>query len=471
MSLRAVYQNFFIASASRLITAVIGLVIIGILTRHLGQSGYGAYETILSYLFIFTVLADLGLHIIHVREISREPENEKFISGNIFTLRLASVISVAALAGFVGIFLPYPQEIKSGIFIAALFVIFSSLSQILAGIFQKYNTFYLVSASDFLTRVVQLALVWLAARNGLGLLSFTAILSLTAASQFFLIFYLSRKHIRFSLVLNFPYVKKILKSSLPIAFSILFTAIYIRTDALMLSLMKSTADVGIYRLPAKLLETIVFFPALLVELSMPSFSYLAIRTKDLFTQNFKKIFNFLVMSAAPVVVYLVILPERVVLLLGGQDFLASALPLRILALIIGLVFLNNLSGKILITLDLQKSGMWIYFSGAILNVFLNFIFIPKYSYLGAAWTTFLTEILVTIMLFSILYRKTSLRADFGVLPKVLAAGAVMGAVVFQLKESLFLIPPLAGGAAYLLILFALKGFTKDDLKKLISVAT
>ena len=407
----SIYKNFFIASISRLITAVIGLVIIGFLTRHLGLTGYGAYETITSYLFIFTVLADFGFHIIHVREISRYPEKESFISSNIFTLRLISLFLVVILAFVVAVSLPYSEEIKKGILIASIFVIFSSLSQILAGIFQKYSTFYFVSFSDILTRLIQLGLVIYAVNKDLGLLTFVWFLSLTAIFQFIIIFSLSRRFIKFSLGLDFSYVKKIIKASLPVAMSILFTAIYIRTDALMLSLMKPQADVGIYRLAAKILETAVFFPALLVELTMPSFSQLALKSGDLFKQIFRKTFNILFLMAVPVVVGLIFFAEPIVLILGGKEFISSAAPLRIMALVVGMVFLNNLGGKALIALEFQKVGMWIYLSGAVLNIVTNLIVIPRYSYIGASFTTLMTEIIVTVIMFSILYKKAGLRPD------------------------------------------------------------
>lgn len=411
MNLYSIYKNFFIASISRFITAIIGLVIIGFLTRHLGLTGYGAYETITSYLFIFTILADFGLHIIHVREISRYPEKESFISGNIFTLRLFTLFLVVILAFVVSTSLPYSGEIKRGILIASIFVIFSSLSQILAGIFQKYSAFYFVSFSDILTRLIQLGLVIYAVNKDLGLLTFVWVLSSTAIFQFIIIFFLSRRFIKFSFRLDFSYAKKIIKASLPVAMSILFTAIYIRTDALMLSLMKPQADVGIYRLAAKILETVVFFPALLVELIMPSFSQFAVTSRDLFKQVFRKTFNILFLMAIPVVVVLFFFAEPIVLILGGEDFISSALPLKIMALVIGMVFLNNLGGKALIALELQRAGMWIYISGAILNISANLLVIPKYTYIGATFTTLITEIFVTIMMFSVLYKKARLSPD------------------------------------------------------------
>ena len=84
MAIRSIFANFSIASLSRLILGGISLVIVAFLTRYLGVSGYGDYSTILAYLFLFTILADLGLYSMLVREISRPNVDESNIASNIF---------------------------------------------------------------------------------------------------------------------------------------------------------------------------------------------------------------------------------------------------------------------------------------------------------------------------------------------------------------------------------------------------
>lgn len=477
MEFRKIYYNFLIASLSRLITGIIGLIIIGFLTRHLGQAGYGSYSTILAYLFIFSVFADFGLHLIHVREISRYPEKENFISSNIFTLRFVLISLAMAVGAVLGFFLPYSKEIKEGILVAILFIYFSSLSQIIGGIFQKYNNFYIVSLSDIFSRLIQLALVVLAVSKNLGLLAFIFILALSSGIHFFIIFYLARSFIKISFKLVLPYAKEILKISFPVAASILFTAIYIRIDTIMLSLMKSQAEVGIYSLSAKVLETMVFFPALFVELAMPTISYAAFKAEDLFREIFKKISKILLISAVLVVVYFFVFAKEVVLILGGEKFLASGLPLKILSLVIGLVFLNNFWGRTLIALDLQKSGMWIYFSGAVFNFFSNLLIIPKYSFIGASFTTLATETIVTFLTIFLIYKKTGNFLSSDIVFKILSVGLITALIIYQFKTNLFLgknslnilFSSLIGLITYLILIYFLKVITKEEIKKLLSL--
>lgn len=464
MDFHKISYNMIFAASSRFITALIGLAVISLLSRHLGQAGYGAYSTVLAYVFIFSVMADFGLHTIHVREISRYPQKEQFISSTIFTLRLILLLLVTIMAITISIFLPYSSDIKLGIFIATLFIIFSSLSQILGGIFQKYNTFYLVSLSDVFSRLIQLGLVFWAVKAGYGFLSFLLIVSFIAGIHFGIIFKLSRRFIKIFLKIDWSFFKKITKLSFPIAVSILFTTIYFRIDTIILSLMKSRADVGIYSLSSKVLESIIFFPALFTELIMPSLSYTAFKLKVDFFSIFKRAFNLLVIFAIPTVILLFILAEKIVIILAGQEFIYSAQPMKILAFAVGLIFLGNLGGRSLIALDLQRQGMWIYIIGAIFNVLSNIIVIPKYGYIGASFTTLFTEIIVIFSIFWLIYKKTQYKIELRTLEKVLLSGFFMSVPIYFFKDYNILIPAFIGLLAYFSFLYLIKGFTKEDIK-------
>jgi len=339
MDIHKISYNMIFAAVSRLITALIGLAVISLMSRHLGQAGYGSYTTVLAYIFLFSVLADFGLHTIHVREISRHPQEEQFISSNIFTLRLLLLLAAMTLAVFVSFSLPYNKDIKLGILIATLFITFSSLSQVIGGVFQKFNAFYLVSISDVISRFIQLFLVFWAVKKGFNFLYFILIISFVAGIHFGVIFKLSRRFIKIFLKIDWSFFKKIIRLSFPVAVSMLFTVIYFRIDTIILSFMKSQADVGIYGLSTKLLETIIFFPALFTELVMPSLSYTALKLKEDFFRILKKTFNVLIVFAVPTVIFLFVLSENIVTILAGKDFLYSAQPMKILAFAVGLIFL------------------------------------------------------------------------------------------------------------------------------------
>ena len=80
IALNTVYQ-----SVGKVISVALGLVTIAALSRYLQVAGYGEYSTIVAYMGFVGVLADLGLYIIVVREISLPGADETKILSNPFS--------------------------------------------------------------------------------------------------------------------------------------------------------------------------------------------------------------------------------------------------------------------------------------------------------------------------------------------------------------------------------------------------
>src|SRR3989344_984904 len=292
MRLERVSFNVLFAIFSRVITGGISLFIIAVLSRSLGQTGYGNYSTILSYVLIFTVVGDLGLYTLLVREISRNDKEEAYIASNFFTLRLITIVITAILAIFISEFLtPYPRLVKDGLIVGTIFLVFSSLTQVLSGIYQKYLRFYLISFADILSSLVQLAIILFVASKGRNLLPYVWAASIASLVQFSIVFINVQKLVPISLHISFSFWKKILRNSIPVAVSLVFTVIYFRIDTIMLSLIKTPNEVGIYSIAAKVLEVVIFLPALYMGLVMPVLSKEAVGELTNFRRIFKKTFD------------------------------------------------------------------------------------------------------------------------------------------------------------------------------------
>ena len=125
----------------------------------------------------------------------------------------------------------------------------------------------------------------------------------------------------------------------------------------------------------------------------------------LLTENikeFKKLFqNTLYILAGAGLIVLVIgwvVSPLIIGVLGGEEFVLATSVLRFLLAATLFIFVGTLLGQTIILLGAQKKAAWAYGFGAIFNIATNLIFIPRYSYFGAAATTVATEILVTAAL-------------------------------------------------------------------------
>lgn len=455
-------HNFGIAALSRLAIGGISLIVVGFLTRNLGPAGYGQYSLILAYLYVFTSLADMGLSTILVREISREDADEKYISDNIFTLRLVLIVGFCLVGIFLALALNYPVQVKLGIAIASIFGVLSSMSQVMMGIFQKYLRVYFVSLADVIARVIQLCMVLILVFTRPTLLNFIWAVVLSEAVHFALIFFFSRRIIKVKMAFDLKYWREIFVVSFPIAISLVFVLLYFKMDTVLLSLMKPSYDVGVYSAAYKVLEAIIFLPALYIGLVMPVLSRHAFGDRDEFLKAYRRSFDILAIFAIPIMAYLYLRATDIINLIGGHDFSQSVGVLKVLSIAIMLIFFGNLAGNALVALNLQKKGVWVYLVGAVFNVGANLVLIPRYTFMATAWTTVLTELLITYLLFWLIKKQTRATVCFSTSAKSVLAACIT-ALILYFGHFHFIVFSLLS-LIYFPILYLLGGFTIDDFK-------
>lgn len=481
-------SNTLISYTGRIISTVFALVTIGFITRSLGQEGFGQYTTVLAFLSLFVILADLGLHSLMTREISK-PISRTFgaaggrdgfsiISSNFFTIRAsASLLFLLTGAGAV-FFFPYPMEVKVGISIGAIGFFFLSLHQLLLGVFQKHLAMHLVALAEVTGRGTQLLLVYIIFTWGVGHPTyenefFLYLVAMSAASFiiFSLTFLVAQRYIRIGLRFDFAYWGQIIKTTWPIALSIVLTLVYFKIDTIFLSLMKPAADVGIYGAAYRVLEGLIFFPAMFAGIMMPILARDAISDMEHFKIVFQKSFRAITIFALPLVGGGWVLAYSVTYLIGGEAFIVAGAPLQALFVATGIIFFGNILGRAVIALDLQKKAVLAYLLGVVLNVVLNLIFIPSHTYMGAAWTTVVTEFLVVVFLLWLVWRKTKVSFDiYGIAKAAFAAAVMVGILILFISPITTPLSVLGLGAAmilgagvYFAVLYAIKGIEKKEI--------
>jgi O-antigen/teichoic acid export membrane protein len=126
-----------------------------------------------------------------------------------------------------------------------------------------------------------------------------------------------------------------------------------------------------------------------------------------FKSTIKNYAKFIIGSGIISGIFLLSFPERIILLVFGGKYLASAVPLSILAMNVIVVSINVFLGNPMIAWGKQKEYAIAISFGALTNIILNFILIPRYSYIGAAFATLLSEVAVFVGLFYLFNKFTT----------------------------------------------------------------
>lgn len=463
-------QNFIISFLGRFFAGIIGIVSFSLMARTIGVTGFGEYATVIAFLYIFQVFADFGLDSILTREISKPGADEKKIISSVFITRGMLLACALGLSFVVIQFTPYSPEVKQGVFVAASGFFLLSLSGVLMGVFQRHLKTIIPAVADIVTRITQLAAAWYLYLTEGSVTAFLWVFVLGAVVNFSIVFHQVRKETGFRLVFDGKEIVALFRESWPLAVSTIMILVYFKGDTLILSFLHSTRDVGVYGVAYKILENVIFFPAMFVGLIMPLLSKYYVSDKELFRTVFQKTFDFLAVIAIPLMFGGIYCAQDIIRIISGRGFDAATAPLQILFVAVLFIFAGSLFGSAIIAIGKQKTAMYTYGSAAIINIVANLYFISRFSYIGAALVTAVTELFVSLCMLAIIYKTVAFFPRFTVPVKALMASLVMSAVLWLSPSQNVVVLIALGATAYFAAMYALKGIVKEDFTLFINAA-
>jgi O-antigen/teichoic acid export membrane protein len=451
---RRVASNTAVQVAGKAAVLALAAGSIAVVTRYLGVSGYGRFTLALMYMQLFGVLADAGLYMTVVRDISRDPSRTDELVGNALTLRLLLSIAVIAVGGAVSFLLPYESRVRLAILLAGGPFLLGMLTSSLVTVLQSRLRMGRAVAGDVTGRAFALGLTLLVAGVDLG---FYAVFGAAAGGAFAALvvtWLLTRRLTGLRFRVEPATWRPLMVASLPLGLALAINELYFRADTLIISLYKSYEQVGFYTLAYRILEFTLALGTLLLTTVFPILSEAVERDEPRALRMIQAATDVFVIMAAPLVAGGLVLAPQMIELVGGPGFGDATMPLRILLVAGALAWVNGVFGFALIAKRRQASALWLNVSALTFNVGLNFLLIPRYGIVAAAVVTVASEILILAGSYALM------RRHFGFFPRprtllpALVAAAAMGAVLWTLRDApLAALLPL-GAALYAAILYA-----------------
>jgi O-antigen/teichoic acid export membrane protein len=406
--------KFFTGGATLITTLLIA--------RFLGASGYGDYIKITSIVAIFYLFADFG---INANYLKIDPDNQTSNSNwsSLLVLRFLMGLGLIFLLLVILIFLPgnsqtgYSNLVKLGIIFYCPTILFQALITTANALFQKYFRYDLASLAIGVGSVVTLFFVLLAVRifNPDVALHFIIIFSgigslVSALTGLWLI----RRFATFKFEWNFKLMKQMFFTSIPLGVTLVFNLIYFRADNFILTMTRSTTEVGLYGFAYKIFEFPLVIPTFFMNSVYPVMLSKIVGKSD---ANLWELKNVLVKSLwflvpCSLIVTAVIYFGAPLLTIVKPEFSGSVVSLKILSLGLPFFFLSSLTMWTIIVASKQIQLIYIYGGSMLVNILANIFFIPKYGYIAASWITVWSEGLVllisAICLYNLYTKKTKL---------------------------------------------------------------
>jgi PST family polysaccharide transporter len=361
--------------------------------RYLGPSQFGLLNYGLAIYALFNIMSNLGLDFVVVRDIALDESGEPQILGTAFVLK--AVASVATtVAAIVAARLLEPHN--SALIIIVALMSFASISQALDVIdylFQaKTRSRYAVVPRNIAfvaASIARLAAVFM----HLSLLSFAwiAALEVLGAEIGLGISYLHFRRFTPRWNWHLPRAKALLSESWPLLMSSVLIMIYMRTDQILLGKMASKAVVGQYTAAIRLSEIWYSIPIIICASVMPRLLKGRESNPANYYNRLQRLYESMVLVSVFVAMATQFAGPLVVWLLYGRQF-ASAAGILSVHIWTGIfVFVGCVSGQQLVQEKLSVSSMQRTALGAIINVVLNLLWIPRWGGVGSAMATLVAQ--------------------------------------------------------------------------------
>jgi O-antigen/teichoic acid export membrane protein len=444
--------------AARVIDAGFALVYL----RLLGRTDVGSYQFLVVFTTYLDTLIDFGLNALVAREVScgRVSAAAAFRAVNQLRLGLwlVGLVPVAVVYGPLrpATSLSADGALAGWVFYLALLP--SVLAKTATGVLWAAERLELSAGVSVLSTVIRTALGAVVLFGGLGLVGLAAASLATNVVSALALWRLAAAQPAPSeaipLETGGTRSTAWLAESWPLFVNQLLQGLFFKVDALLLPGLAGNAAAGVYAAAYKVSEgagivsssfTLALFPRLARAIDSAGAYRLGLRV--------------LLQVAFPLAAGIALLAEPIVAVVGGRDYLPdSAIALAILICYLPLSYTNGLTQYVLIAAGRQRLLTGAFVVALVFNVAANLVLIPRFGYVGAAWVTVASEVVLLVP-----FRMAAMTVAPGVslLHEVrapLAATLLMAPVVWWLRDSIHpLAAATAGAAVYALALWSLGG--------------
>lgn len=451
--------------SAKVVARLIALVTVLYIIHRLGHTQYGTFTVLINLTAIVSVVLDLGFNVLFVREGARHQTEIQRYLRNVMSLRL--LMSVLAFLLLAALVIP----LNLGYLLAPGFVlmVLTSYATLLRNALYAVQQLGYEAIAVVLESVVLLGLVIYGGASQRGVTYFVwAYAAQYAFSCAYFLVVLAFKRIA---VAGWRFERLLLREwfwkGLPFALTFVLTILYFRIDQPLIYVIRSETESAWYGAAYKPIESLLFIPITFLSVVFPVLSVYHRERPGEMLDAVSRFYKALLLMGCPIAIGIFMLAGPLTTLLLGHDFLQSEPALRVLALALGVGFVNNAFIGALNASDRQSSFTWAAGWSLVANLALNLSLIPPFGYQGASWATVATEVALGTAGWILTARHVGRVPVAALSWRIVLAGLVMGVAVYPLSHLegiAVLVPIVAGALVYGVALLLLRAVSLDEIR-------
>lgn len=390
--------NFIMNAILTMSSFVFPLITFPYVSRVLLPIGTGKVSFATSLISYFSMFAQLGIPTYGIRACARVRDNHEELTRTahelLFINVIMSIVSYIVL-GIALAFIPRLREDRLLYIIVSITIFLTTIG--MEWLYKALEQYIYITIRSIVFKFIALIAMLLLIHEQKDYVIYGGITIFAASASNILNFLNAHKYIGLKPIGNYNF-KRHLKS-VGIFFAMACaTTIYTHLDTVMLGFMVTDEDVGYYNAAVRIKTILVSIVTSLGTVLLPRASYyIEHGLMEEFQRISKKALNFVFLAASPMMVYFIFFAKEGVYFLSGNAYSGSILPMQIIMPTLLFIGITNILGiQILVPLGREKVVLYSEIFGAVVDVIINAILIPKYASVGAAIGTLAAEFVVLI---------------------------------------------------------------------------
>tara|TARA_B110000977_G_scaffold201481_1_gene296285 strand:- start:4956 stop:6335 length:1380 start_codon:yes stop_codon:yes gene_type:complete len=377
---------------------VIGLFNTSLLVNYVGATNFGLISVLLAYGSIALCFTKFGLDPYIGNEIAKAEGQANDIFINALLIRLGITLPVVILIATYTFLSEQLTEFRSFYFILCIYVIFMSMD-----IFEQY---FFATKKNKLLSVIKITVSFLFMLGKIAAVFLHAdlptIFALILLEQVILTlvllatFQLKSKYL-WKITPDLELIKNAFRESYPVFIASLSVIIYTRVDQIMLAQIVDYKILGYYATAIRFAEVPYAIPVIVVTIFFPALIEAKKNGDSDYISRLQFIYNSITLLSVLSTLLVCMLSSFVITILFGQEFETAAAILKIYSLCYLFVFIGSVYTRALTIEGRATRIMQRTLVGSCLNIFFNFILIPNYGGIGAAWATVISSFFATFV--------------------------------------------------------------------------
>jgi O-antigen/teichoic acid export membrane protein len=396
-NIQRVLKNFISLAGAEFIARILGVSLSLYTARVLGVNAFGQLAFATAFISFFNIFSDFGLTTLGIKNIAKNTDEVRTIGSNIFVIQsLASTALVILLVAIV-LFIPISTFLKIIVIIFGVGMIPTAFD--MSYIFQAYETMHYISIARILSQIgyFLMGVILIILLHNVIAIPIASTISLFIGA--WIAYYILKKKGLFSFEkVNWQTMKQLTIAAMPFLIGSILVGIYHNLDSVLLQFMKNSVQVGYYNAGYSVVNLIMVFTVFVANVFFPLLAKTFSTQLNEFSSHSLNLAKSMGFICIPLTFGGLVYAKQLISALYGSGFDPGADAFKILLFLIILISFNVVISNIIIAAELQNQNTISIAIGAVINLILNSILIPKYGISGAAVATICAESVVCLYL-------------------------------------------------------------------------